>query len=399
MKMLALAAAVAFAAAAQAQQAPPVRLVRVPESGIQPQAATDAKGTLHLLYFKGDPKAGDLFYTTRAADAVEFSAPLHVNSQPGSAIAIGNDRGGQLALGRDGRIHVAWNGSPTAAPKAPKNPAMAADAPANGTPMLYARLADSRAAFEPQRNLMTRSVALDGGGSVAADASGNVVVVWHGLPLADAAGASGETFRRVLLARSTDDGATFASEVPISADGLGACGCCGLKVFAAADGSINILFRAATASVNRDTVLLRSTDRGTTFTATTVDTWPLNSCPMTTAAMANGPGGALLLAYQTREQIFLTRRPGDADRLAPAASPPGNAAGRKYPAVAVSPSGQILFAWTEGMSWDRGGTVHWQVFDPDLKPIAGASGSRGGVPAWSLVAAAAGPDGTFFVIY
>jgi hypothetical protein len=398
MKILALAAVVAFAAAAHAQPAPQVRLVRVPESGIQPQAATDARGTLHLLYFKGDPKAGDLFYTTRAADAADFSPPLRVNSQPGSAIAIGNDRGGQFALGRDGRVHVAWNGSATATPKAPKNPAMAADAPANGVPMLYSRLADSRAAFEPQRNLMTRSVALDGGGSVTADASGVVVVVWHGLPLADAQGASGETFRRVLLARSTDDGATFAPEVPISADGVGACGCCGLKAFAATDGSIDILFRAATRSVNRDTVLLRSTDRGVTFASTTVDPWPLNSCPMTTAAMANGPGG-LLLAYQTQDQVFLSRRPGDSDRLAPAVSPPGDAAGRKYPAVAANASGHILLVWTQGVSWDRGGSVCWQVLGPDLKPISGASGSRGGVPAWSLVAAAAGPDGTFLVIY
>jgi hypothetical protein len=39
-----------------------VALLRVPNGGIQPQAVVDAKGTLHLIYFKGDDaSAGDLF--------------------------------------------------------------------------------------------------------------------------------------------------------------------------------------------------------------------------------------------------------------------------------------------------------------------------------------------------
>ena len=37
---------------------PAVRLLRVPNGGIQPQAAVDGKGTIHLIYFKGEPGAG-----------------------------------------------------------------------------------------------------------------------------------------------------------------------------------------------------------------------------------------------------------------------------------------------------------------------------------------------------
>src|SRR5437660_946398 len=37
-----------------------VNLVKTPDRGIQPQAVTDAKGTVHLLYFSGTPAAGNL---------------------------------------------------------------------------------------------------------------------------------------------------------------------------------------------------------------------------------------------------------------------------------------------------------------------------------------------------
>src|SRR5262245_8872054 len=35
---------------------------RVPDAGIQPQAAVDGEGVVHLIYFKGEPFGGDAFY-------------------------------------------------------------------------------------------------------------------------------------------------------------------------------------------------------------------------------------------------------------------------------------------------------------------------------------------------
>src|SRR5436305_71483 len=94
-----------------------VSVLKTPDRGIQPQALIDGKGVLHLLYFQGEAKAGNLIYVRREGD--KFSAPLRVNSQEGSAIAIGTIRGGHLALGKNGRVHVAWNGSGQALPKNP----------------------------------------------------------------------------------------------------------------------------------------------------------------------------------------------------------------------------------------------------------------------------------------
>src|SRR5204862_1073604 len=125
--------------------------------------------------------AGDLFYQRREAGKGDWSAPLRINSQPSTATAVGTIRGGQLALGKGARVHVVWFGAGKARPRGPLNPAMPADSPYNGTPLLYSRLNDAGTGFEPQRNVMQFTYALDGGPSVAADPRGNVYVAWHGM--------------------------------------------------------------------------------------------------------------------------------------------------------------------------------------------------------------------------
>jgi len=176
---------------------PEVTLMRTPGGGIQPQVAMDRKGMLHLIYFSGDPSAGDIYYVRKAPDTPEFSKPILVNSVPGSAIAVGSVRGPHLAVGTDGRVHVAWMGAhPTGSKKT--------------VPMLYTRLNDPGTAFEPERNVMQFAVGLDGGASVAADDSRNVYVVWHANPE-----NNGEGHRRVWMVHSGDDGRTFAREVAV----------------------------------------------------------------------------------------------------------------------------------------------------------------------------------------
>src|SRR5258708_5553723 len=67
----------------------PIYVLRAPNSGIQPQTVVDAKGLLHMIYFKGEAKAGDIEYVRRAPGSAEYSQPLRVNSVPQSAVAIG----------------------------------------------------------------------------------------------------------------------------------------------------------------------------------------------------------------------------------------------------------------------------------------------------------------------
>ena len=77
---------------------------------------------------------------------------------------------------------------------------------------------------------------------------------------------------------------------------------------------------------------------------------------------------------------------------------PGAGQNRKHPAVAVGRDGRFAHAWTEGTSWDKGGVVRWQVFAKDGTPIDGQAGQVNGLPAWSVPAVVALPDGSFRVI-
>ncbi len=397
--LLALAASNGTVAAQPVDRVPVVRTLRVPDRGIQPQAVMAADGTLHLLYYKGDPQAGDLYYVTRAPGKADFSAPTRVNSQPGSAVAIGNDRGGQIALGKNNRPHIAWNGSGKAEPKGPKSPAFSAENPSNGVPMLYSRLNEVGDAFEPQRNVITSSFGLDGGGGIAAFADGHVFVVFH----ADPAGATSksETERRVFVVESSNNGANFAPERILSGPDLGACGCCGLKALVNSQGKLRILFRSAQeGGQSRNTILLSGElavdqhfgpDR-------VLDRWRTSSCPMTTASMACA-AATLICAWETAGQVYLVSGASFTEGGPAKVAPPGEGGSRKYPSVAVNGRGQTLLAWTEGMRWGQGGSTHWQLFDMDPKPIEGACGQAGPVPAWSLIAAVAEPDGSFDVLY
>src|ERR1700721_3030279 len=85
-------------------------------------------------------------------------------------------------------------------------------------------------------------------------------------------------------------------------------------------------------------------------------------------------------------------------RMSAPGAAPGERRGRKYPNVAGNSRGETLLTWTEGMKWGRGGSIRWQVFDRNGAP-EGQAGHAEGVPAWSLVAAFARPDGGFTVVY
>jgi len=360
---------------------PTITLLRAPHEGIQPQTQLDRDGVLHMIYFKGDASGGDIEYVSREPNQKNFGLPIRVNDEPGDAVAIGTVRGPQMALGRNARVYVVWFGARR----------QSGDA-TNSMPVLFSRLNDSHAAFEPERNLMQYAKGGDGGISVAADSRGNVYVVWHAM-----GEQPGEDHRRVYLARSTDDGKTFAREVPVSPVTLGACGCCGMRAFADERGTLFVAYRAATQSVHRDMTLLVSRDRGETFRNTTLGPWEINACPMSTAYLSEG-AKQVLAAWETSGQVFFESIDPTSLKLSSPIPAPGDSNKRKHPAVAAAANGRVLLAWTEGTGWLKGGSLSWQLFDSTAKPVS-AEGHTPGVPVWGLPSVFADKRGNFTIVY
>ena len=366
-----------------------VRFYRAPNGGIQPQATVDDQGTLHLVYYVGDAHHGDLFYARSKDGGASFASPLPVN-KGGSAIAAGTIRGAQIALGKAGRVHVAWNGSNNAGPLNP-------DSGKPGAPMLYTRLNDSGDAFEPERNLMHHSFGLDGGGSIGADNEGNVYMTWHGIGESEAKGTGkeGEARRAVWITKSDDNGKTFFTERKTWPQETGACGCCGMKAFTDRDGDVLALYRSATESVHRDIYLLVSKNRGRSFQGKLLHQWNINACPMSSMDFAQN-ASTVVAAWETGGQVYWTRiTSGSAgDPIAA----PGEGKGRKHPRLAVNNEGEILLAWTEGTGWRKGGSLAYQLYDKASRPTRETK-QVPGIPTWSFAAPVAVRDGGFSILY
>lgn len=359
-----------------------VNLVRVPEGGIQPQIVSDEKGTLHLLYFKGDASAGDLFYARQPPHDAGFGRPIRVNGRSGSAMAVGTIRGGQLAVGEDGRVHVAWNGP---SPKAADH---------MQAPMLYTRLNDDGIAFEPERDVITKARGLDGGGSVAADGQGNVYVTWHAPKPGNTQGEPGRT---VYMAHSRDGGRSFAPERIAIEKATGACGCCGMKTFADGRGNLFISYRGALETGYRDQLLLVARDGGLDFKIALTHTWKVAACPMSSTSFSKTMG-SVLVAWETAGQVYWSRfGPGTQQPTSPASPPLANR-NPKHPVAVGNSRGEVLLVWTEDTGWAKGGDVAWQRFDVAGKPVGGKE-HVSGLPTWSIAAAVTTRDGQFVVVY
>ncbi len=358
-----------------------VQIMLCPQGGLQPQAVVDADEGVHMIYLVGKPDQANIMYVYRSRTKQEFSKPLRVNSQDGCATAMGTIRGAQLAIGSNNRPHVAWNGNGKAQPR-----------PSKGSPMLYTRLKDDKSGFEPQRNVITWAPGIDGGGSIAADEKGHVYVAWHANHK-----AKSEAERKLYVARSQDDGKTFAKEVRANSKQTGACACCGMKAAVDADGKLFMLYRAAKRGKERSIMLVTSKN-GKKFKTQELHPWPVKYCVMSSASMV-ARKKSMLLAWETQGQIYMASMKSGASKIGRPVSAPGQGKGsRKHPAVVTNKKGEVLLIWTEGTGWNRGGTAHWQLHDKSLKVI-GVPGGPKKVPTWSFATGFGLPDGSFVLVH
>jgi hypothetical protein len=170
-----------------------------------------------------------------------------------------------------------------------------------------------------------------------------------------------------------------------------------MRAFSDHNGNVFMMYRSAAAEVNRDSYLLTSRDHGDKFQSENLQKWKIGTCPMSSFAFAEG-GAGVLAAWETDGQVYSARLDAESGKHATPQAAPGAGKGRKHPAVAGNAKGETILVWTEGMGWNRGGSLAWQVFDKDGRPTAD-KGRADGVPTWSLVAVVARPDGGFTIVY
>jgi len=162
---------------------------------------------------------------------------------------------------------------------------------------------------------------------------------WH-------AGNEGEERRRVRLARSRDEGQSFAAEQRADPGETGACGCCGMKAGAYRQSGRYLLYRAATGGVHRDMRLLVSGDQGEHFADIPVHPYELRACPMRSTPLSPKKTG-MLLAWETESQVYYAWPDQGGLKTAPIPAP-GEGKGRKHPVAVGNPQGEVLLVWGEG---------------------------------------------------
>lgn len=314
-----------------------VFLFKVPDEGLSPQCATDSKGVAHMIYFKGSVEAGDIYYTTFNLETQNFNPSVRVNSIEGSATIQGTTSHPQMAVGKNGVVHVVWNGSAKAENQ-----------------FLYSKsIGDGQ--FSPQKDMKGETSGIDGGGSVAANGLGQVFLVWH----ANTKGKTDEQDRQVFISISKDNGTTFTEEKVISPKYSGASSGCSLKV-AASSKEVMILFRGVSGrrGIDRNIYQLTSRNKGLSFNSRIVEKENSHSCPRSSYAITTGIKD-FVRAWDYKDRVYCRVNSGKAFL----GSYSFEKKSQKHPSLSRNIKEYSLLAWVNNGSQAKEAELEWVTFD------------------------------------
>ena len=364
---------------------PKVAFEKTPHGGIQPQAIIDARGTLHVLYYKGKPREGDLYYVSRTKDERSFSAPLKVNNIAGSACCIGSIFRARMAIDRDGFAHVLWNGSFGFVKKQWEKKGKQRT-PEEFTYLFYARLADDRKSFRQQVNLNRNTYGLDGNGSITVDRNGVIRVFWH-------AKIKGRPDRMAFMVQSTNRGKSFSIEKPITQRPVGACECCTLEAFSSSSGKTFVAYRTAE-KTGRDTVIFSAEKHDNAFKEIHRHSWKVFTCPASTFAFAED-AQRIYAAWETKGHIYTKDVLSSAESIKVSSSK-NNC---KYPSIAINSRGDRLTTWSTNTGWGKGGYIQYKLTNRDGTLISQSNLPGHSPPAYSFSSACTLATGGFVIFY
>ena len=203
------------------------------------------------------------------------------------------------------------------------------------------------------------------------------------------------------MARSQDNGATFAADEHVQIGNLSglACSMCMMRARLGEDGNVYLAFRSAENNI-RDFYVLKGDVAENAFTPIRVnqDNWFLQSCPMCGPELTVGPDGRLLCAFMSRHKTYWSMSDPQVGGFQGHVATPGNQNDEIYPTAVANRRGDVLFVWQVGpMATDRQATVKWAVYDREGK-FSGQQGTVGVSTSGTKATAFVGTDGAFYIV-
>lgn len=215
-------------APAQAQQfSAPKNVSNNSDFSFTPVVAVDSNGTIYMAW-EDDTDTNSNILLSRSTDGgLTFSTPINVSNTPGFSF---NPR---IAVGSAGNVNIAWQNFTT-----------------GNTIIMNSHSTNAGVSFSTALSLSNAS-ADSGDPQIAADAAGNVYVVWDQ-----------DSFNLgIFFSRSTDGGATFSAPAPLSTN---ASGSVSPQIAIGLNGNLTAVWEDDTA-VTSDISFSHSADHGATF--------------------------------------------------------------------------------------------------------------------------------------
>jgi len=159
---------------------------------------------------------------------------------------------------------------------------------------------------------------------------------------------------KTFLTRSTDQGTTWTT--PVLADTAQSCPCCRTAIATAQDGTLYLAWRTVFPGSIRDVVVARSNDHGATW-ATPVrvhaDNWVFDGCPHAGPSMQVDSAGTVHIAWWTGKQgaagaFYARSTDHGASFSAPIALGAAEFSAPAHVQLALGPGGTVVAVWDDG---------------------------------------------------
>src|SRR3954470_6302203 len=213
-----------IADAAAALGASGATVAKTPGAGAVPDPEAAKDGSIHVAYVSGE----DVYYVVSTNAGKSFSAPLRINSEPGTVHPANMYRGPDIALGKNGRVHAIWYVN-----------AYQRKLPQDQWGVFYAHRDSGQSAFSKAVNLNHKP---SDNYSLAADEKGNVAVVWM---------AGG-----IFVNESQNNGDTFSA--PERIEVADPCECCASRASYSPNGLLMINYRDKAGNIRDMHLLVRA---------------------------------------------------------------------------------------------------------------------------------------------